>query len=151
MWFMVSVAFHRLVLKYSFMLERRASSYKRCAAVVNTYHILHHLFFSVSPVLLPFLWLFSEPSSISVSLGNYGCQNWIRFSKRDYICFRYRVNDVLEGAEKGCFSAAPPRATLCCWRKQSNLSTTFPALSSGDSSPPFSLHSVFSSVHPALP
>lgn len=45
---MVSVAFHGLVLKYGFMLERRASSYKGCA-VVNTYHVLHHLFFSFSP------------------------------------------------------------------------------------------------------
>jgi len=56
---MASVAFHGLVLKYSFMLERRASSYKGCAAVVNTCRVLHHLFFSFSPVLLSFLWHFS--------------------------------------------------------------------------------------------
>lgn len=102
---MVSVAFHRLVLKHNFILERRASFCKRCADVVN--RILHHLFFSFSPVLLSFLWLFLEPSSISVSLGNYGCWNWMCFSKHDYICFTYRVRDVLEGQKKVVFSSSP--------------------------------------------
>lgn len=48
-WFTESVSFHVLVLKYSFLLERRA------CAVANTYNVLHHFFFSLSPVLLSFL------------------------------------------------------------------------------------------------
>lgn len=133
---MVSVAFHRLVLKHNFILERRASFYKRCADVVN--RILHHLFFSFSPVLLSFLWLFLEPSSISVSLGNYGCWNWMCFSKHDYICFTYRVRDVLEGAEEGGFQQLPhgPHCT--------------PEGSKATSAPPFQLFLLVTPVQPFL-
>lgn len=99
---MVSVAFHGLVLKYNSMLKRTVSSYKRCADVVNTRYsitfssVFYHLDKS-------FLWLFSEPSSISVSIGNYGCQNWICFSNHAYIYFRERFNYVLEAVEKDPF------------------------------------------------
>lgn len=51
-------------------------------------------------------WLFSEPSSVLVSLVSCGSQNWVCFSKCGWICFGCRVNDVVEGAEKGTHCAS---------------------------------------------
>lgn len=110
---MVRVAFHRLVLKYIFMLERRASSYIGCAAVVNTYHVLHHLFFSFSPVLLSFLWLPLNPPVFQYPLGIMDARTGCAFPSVITSVSDNSINDVLEGAEEGCFSAAPPWATLC--------------------------------------
>lgn len=126
MWFMVSVAFHRLVLKYNFMLERRASSCKVCAVVVNTMYSItfssaflqsycHSCGFSLNPPV------FQYPLGMMDARTGYAFPSLITSVSDTELMM------CLRGQKNGCFSAAAPWATLRCWRKQSNLSTSFPA------------------------
>ena len=125
MWVILSVAFHGLVLKCNFMLERRACSYKGRAAVVNTMYSItfssaflqsycHSCGFSLNPPV------FQYPLGIMDARTGYAFPSVIT-----------SVSDAelmmcLRGQKKGAFQQLPHGP--CCAAEGSRTTLAPPSL-----------------------